>query len=63
MTVTILNEMQMFDQEIAPALAVAKERPYLFARLRIDLTALWRTRRPAPAASPAARAIGWFSGR
>src|SRR5206468_1125155 len=49
MTVTILNEMQMLDHKIAAALAVAEESAYLFARLRIDLTAFWRARRPAPA--------------
>jgi hypothetical protein len=58
MTVTILDEMQMLDQKIAPALAVAKQRSDLFVRLRIDLTALWGARRPAPPASTAAAVIG-----
>jgi hypothetical protein len=54
----------MLDQEIAPALAVAEQRPYLFARLRIDLTALWGARRPAPPASTTAAAvIGRYSRR
>jgi hypothetical protein len=63
MTVTILDEMQMLDQEIAPALAVAKQGADLFARLRVDLTALWRTRRPTPAATTAVAVIGRDSRR
>ena len=63
MTVTILDEMQMLDQQIAPALAVAKQRPYFFAHLRLDLTALWGARRPAPPASTAVAAIGRHSRR
>ena len=53
MTVAVLDQMQMLDQEIAPAFALAKERAHLFERLRIDLAALRRARRPAPAGSPA----------
>jgi hypothetical protein len=55
--------MQMLDQQIAPAFAVAEERAYLLARLRIDLTALWRAWRPTPPASPAAAAVGRNSRR
>src|SRR5262249_34721007 len=58
MTVVILNKMQMLDQEIAPALAVTKQRAYLLERLRVDLTALRRARRATPAASAAVAAIG-----
>src|SRR5712691_1950593 len=42
--------MQVLDQEVAPALAVAKQRPHLVERLRVDLTALGRFRRPAASA-------------
>jgi hypothetical protein len=63
MTVTILNEMQMLDQKIAAPLAVAEERAYLFARLRIDLTAFWRARRPTPPAPAAAAVIRGHRGR
>jgi hypothetical protein len=50
MTETILNEMQMLDQEIALARAVAEERPHLGKRARIDLPAfrgLGRSASPA----------------
>jgi hypothetical protein len=40
--IVVLNEMQMLDQEIAAALALAKQRSYLLERLWVDLTALWR---------------------
>jgi hypothetical protein len=55
--------MQMLDQKIAAALAVAKERAYLFARLRIDLTAFWRARGPTPPAPAAAAVIRGHRGR
>src|SRR5215831_16254237 len=42
----------MLDQEIAPARPVGQERTYLYQRLRIDLTALWRAGRAAPAIPP-----------
>jgi hypothetical protein len=42
MPIAVLNEMQMLDQEIAAALAVAKQRAYFLERLWVDLTALWR---------------------
>src|SRR5437763_16956953 len=63
MTVAILNEMQVLDQQIAPALALAKKRPDFVARPRVDLAALRRARRPAPPASAAAAAIGRKSRR
>jgi hypothetical protein len=53
----------MLDKQIAPTLAVTKEREYLLVRLRIDLTALWRARRPATPASAAVAAIGRHCGR
>jgi len=37
--------MQMFNQEIAPALALAEQRAYFRKRLRINLPALGRARR------------------
>ena len=47
--VTVLDQMQVLDEEITAAVAVAKERTYLFERPRIDLTALRRAWRAAPA--------------
>jgi hypothetical protein len=43
----------MLDQEIAPPLALAKQRADFLKRLWIDLAARGRARRPAPAGSPA----------
>ena len=48
--VFVLDEMEILDQEIAPALALAEERAHLGERNRIDLPPLWRARRPAPSA-------------
>ena len=53
MPVMILNEVQMLDQEIAPAWPVDQQRLNLFQRLRIDLPAFGRPRRPASAGSAA----------
>jgi hypothetical protein len=39
-TVAVLDQVQMLDQEIAPALAVAQQRAHLRQRARIDLAAL-----------------------
>ena len=47
MAVTILDQMQVFDQEIAPARPVGQQRAHFIQRLGVDLTALGRTRRPA----------------
>jgi hypothetical protein len=55
MAVAILNEVQMFDQKIAPSLAVAKERPDLIEHLQIDLPPLWRFGRPAARSCTAGR--------
>jgi hypothetical protein len=63
MAVAVLNKMQMLDEEIAATLAIAKERTYLLERLRIDLAALWRARRPTPSATAAVAAIGRRSRR
>jgi hypothetical protein len=51
--VMVLDQVQVLDEQIAPARPVAKEREHFFERLGIDLTALRRARRPAPAGSPA----------
>src|SRR5207249_1085529 len=54
MAVAILNEVQMLDQEIAPARAIAQQRAHLRQRLRLDLTAFGRLARAvAPAQSSA----------
>src|SRR5207245_9737516 len=45
MAVAILNEVQMLDQKIAPALAIAQQRSHLRQRLRLDLTAFGRLAR------------------
>ena len=49
MAVMVLDQMQMLDQQIAPARPVGEQRAHLVERRRIDLTALGRARRPAPA--------------
>ena len=38
--VAILQQMQVLDQEIAPARAIAEQRPHLVERSRVELTAL-----------------------
>ena len=53
MAVMVLDQMQMLDQQIAPARPVGEQRLHLVERLRIDLPALRRARRSAPAGSPA----------
>ena len=45
--VGVLNEMQMLDQQIAPARLVAEQRADFLERLRIDLPAFRRAARPA----------------
>ena len=49
MAVVVLDQMQMLDQQIAPARAVAEQRAHLVERLRIDLAALGRAPRLAAA--------------
>ena len=53
--VAVLDQMQMLDQQIAPARRVAEQRAHLVERRRIDLAALGRAARPALAAAAAAR--------
>ena len=48
----VLQQVEMLDQQVAPPLALAEQRAHLIERLRIDLPALRRTRRTAPAAPP-----------
>src|SRR5262245_33578418 len=47
MAVSVLNEMQMLDQEIAPARRIAEQRTHLIERSRVDLAALRRLARAA----------------
>jgi hypothetical protein len=54
-TVTVLDEMEMLDQEIAPARPRVEKRSHLRQRLRIDLAALGGT--PGPPAIAGRRAI------
>ena len=49
MPVTVLDQMQVLDQEIAPALAVAQQCAHALKRLRLDLAAFGRA--PGPAAT------------
>ena len=49
MAVVVLDQMQMLDQQIAPARPVDQQRLHFFKRLRIDLAAFGRPRRPAAA--------------
>ena len=47
MAVAVLDQMQMLDQQIAPARSVAEQRAHLVERRRIDLAAFRRLRRAA----------------
>ncbi len=59
MAVLILNEMQVFDQQVAPARPIGQKGTDLVERLRVDLATLGRARR-TPAA---ARSVGSCPGR
>ena len=50
MAVMVLDQMQMLDQQIAPARPVGEQRAHFVERLRIDLATLGRARRTAAAA-------------
>ena len=52
MAVAILDQMQMLDQEIAPARPVAEQRAHLIERPRVNLTPLRRAPRTAAAFLP-----------
>ena len=56
--VLILNEMQMFDQQIAPARPVGEQRSDFDQRLRIDLASLGCARRTASTGTGARRNRG-----
>src|SRR5262249_52569229 len=56
-TVAVLDQVQMLDQEIAPALALAQQRAHLRQRPRLDLAALGRFAR-AVAPSQSAAIVG-----
>src|SRR5262245_27667366 len=47
--ILVLDQMQVLDQEVAPARPVAKQKLDLVRGRRIDLTALLRRLRPPPA--------------
>ena len=47
MAVMVLDQMQMLDQQIAPARPVGEQRAHLVERRGVDLAALGRARRPA----------------
>ena len=51
MAVMVLDQMQMLDQQIAPARPVGEQRLHLVERRGIDLAAFGRARRPAAARS------------
>ena len=58
MAVVVLNEMQMFDQQIAATRAVGQQRLHIGQSRRINLAPLRRTIRLAAAiAAPAALAV------
>ena len=47
MAVVVLDQMQVLDQQIAPARPVGQQRAHLRERRGVDLAALRRARRPA----------------
>ena len=49
--IVVLNKVQVLDEEVAPAFALAKERPHLVKRVRIDLPAFRRAARAITAPS------------
>ncbi len=55
MAVMVLDQMQMLDQQVAPARAVGEQRAHFVERLRVDLAAFGRARRPAAAGAFAAQ--------
>jgi hypothetical protein len=50
MAAVVLDQMQVLDQEIAPARALPEQRPHVRERLRIDLAALGGAPRPPASA-------------
>ena len=49
MAVAVLDQMQVLDEQVAPALALAQQRADLVERARVDLAPLRRPGRAAPA--------------
>ena len=49
MPVAILDQVQVLDEQIAPARPLAQERAHIGERRRIDLATFGRARRPATA--------------
>ena len=56
--VMVLDEVQVLDQQVAPARAVGEQRAHFIERGRIDLAALRRARRAAPAGTGNVRGCG-----
>src|SRR5436309_3498300 len=54
LAVTVLDQMQMLDQEIRSTRTFAEQRAHFLERARIDLAPLWSSRRFSP---PAARLV------
>ena len=59
MAVFVLDEMQMLDQEVAPAWPLTEQRPNILQRLRVDLAA---SRGLPRAAAPPTRTVELFGG-
>jgi hypothetical protein len=62
MTIAVLNQMQVLDQEIATARAVTKQRLHLLESTRIDLAAPGGAARAAGAIGAIGPAIRTGSG-
>ena len=56
--VMILDQMQVLDQQVAPARPVGEQPAHLLERLQIDLATLGGARRPA-AAGPVGTGTRW----
>ncbi len=58
MAVAVLDQVQVLDQQVAPALALAEQRAHLVERLRVDLAAFGRASRLAAASGVGAVSCG-----
>jgi hypothetical protein len=58
MAVAILDEMEMLDQQVAPARPVAQERLHLGERAGVDLAALGGAGRAPPALRVLGNCVG-----
>ena len=58
MSVSVLDQVQVLDQEIAPPLPGTQQRANLGKRDRIDLPPLWRLARTAAAIASAPAPAG-----